>query len=72
MKLNWSTMHGGGRPNALPQENGTLLKFWLEPTISLVNYTGFSKIQLNAIQKMVEKYPHSLAVVLLKELLAGK
>ncbi len=35
-------------------------KFWLEPTISLVNYTGFSKIQLNSLQKMVEKHKNEI------------
>ena len=35
-------------------------KFWLEPTISLVNYTGFSKKQLNLLQKMVEKHKHEI------------
>lgn len=30
-------------------------KFWLEPTIALVNYTGFSKRQLNSLQKIVER-----------------
>ena len=28
-------------------------KFWLEPTIALVNYTGFSKKQLNLIGTQV-------------------
>jgi len=30
-------------------------KFWLEPTIALANYTGFSKRQLNSLQKIVER-----------------
>jgi len=30
-------------------------KFWLEPTISLVNYSGFSKKQLIYLQKTVER-----------------
>jgi len=30
-------------------------KFLLEPTISLVNYSGFSKQQLNFLQKTVER-----------------
>lgn len=30
-------------------------KFWLEPTIALVNYYGLSKTQLNFLQKIVEK-----------------
>jgi hypothetical protein len=35
-------------------------KFWLEPTISLVNYTGFSKKQLNLLQKSVEKHKNEI------------
>jgi len=35
-------------------------KFWLEPTISLVNSTGFSKKQLNLLQKMVEKHKNEI------------
>ncbi len=30
-------------------------KFWLEPIISLASYAGFSKKQLNFLQKTVEK-----------------
>lgn len=30
-------------------------KFWLEPTIVLVNYSGFSTKQLNSLQKIVER-----------------
>lgn len=30
-------------------------KFWLEPTIALANYTGFSKRELNSLQKIVER-----------------
>jgi len=30
-------------------------KFWLEPTVALANYTGFSKSQLLSLQKIVEK-----------------
>ncbi|HBU07897.1 MAG: hypothetical protein A2Y42_04325 [Omnitrophica WOR_2 bacterium GWB2_45_9] len=30
-------------------------KFWLEPTIALVNYSGFSSKQLNSLQKIVER-----------------
>ena len=30
-------------------------KFWLEPTVSLVNYSGFSKKRLNSLQKTVER-----------------
>jgi predicted HicB family RNase H-like nuclease len=29
-------------------------KYWLEPIISLADYTGFSKKQLNFLQKTVE------------------
>jgi len=30
-------------------------KFWLEPTVSLVNYSRFSERQLNFLQKTVER-----------------
>lgn len=29
-------------------------KFWLEPIVSLVNYSGFSQKQLGYLQKVVE------------------
>ncbi|MBN1972509.1 MAG: DUF4160 domain-containing protein [Sedimentisphaerales bacterium] len=29
-------------------------KFWLEPIVSLVNYSGFSQKQLGCLQKVVE------------------
>jgi hypothetical protein len=31
-------------------------KFWLEPIIALVNYSGFSKEQLNFLQKTIERH----------------
>ncbi|MFH0772618.1 MAG: DUF4160 domain-containing protein [Candidatus Omnitrophota bacterium] len=31
-------------------------KFWLEPTISLVEYSGFSPCQLNSLQKIIERH----------------
>ena len=31
-------------------------KFWIEPIIALVNYTGFTKEQLNLLQKIVERH----------------
>ena len=30
-------------------------KFWLEPIIALAHYSGFSKEQLNFLQKTIEK-----------------
>lgn len=30
-------------------------KYWLEPTVSLKDYTGLSKVDLNRIQKIVEE-----------------
>ena len=30
-------------------------KFWLEPLVSLVNYSGLSDKQLNYLQKTIEK-----------------
>lgn len=30
-------------------------KFWLEPTVSLAEYKGLSKKELNKLQKLVEK-----------------
>ncbi len=31
-------------------------KFWIEPTISLSAYTGFSEAQLNRLQRMIEEH----------------
>ena len=31
-------------------------KFWVEPIVSLVTYTGLSKPQLNRLQKLVEEH----------------
>jgi len=31
-------------------------KFWLEPIVALCAYSGFSKTQLNKLQKMVEEH----------------
>ena len=30
-------------------------KFWIEPIISLENYSGFSTKQLNGLQKIIER-----------------
>lgn len=30
-------------------------KFWIEPIISLKNYSGFSTKQLNVLQKIIER-----------------
>ncbi len=35
-------------------------KFWLEPIISLENYSGFSKSQLNFLQKTVERHKNEI------------
>lgn len=35
-------------------------KFWLEPTISLANYIGFSKKQLNFLQKTVAGHKNEI------------
>lgn len=35
-------------------------KFWLEPTISLANYSGFSVKQLNSLQKTVERHKNEI------------
>lgn len=35
-------------------------KFWLEPTIALVNYSGFSKTQLNSLQKIIERHKNEI------------
>lgn len=35
-------------------------KFWLEPTVSLVNYSGFSEKQLNFLQKTVERHKNEI------------
>lgn len=35
-------------------------KFWLEPTISLVDYSGFSEKQLNYLQKIIIKHKNEI------------
>jgi hypothetical protein len=35
-------------------------KFWIEPIVSLANYTGFSKRQLAQLQKLVEKHRNEI------------
>ncbi|MFH1995579.1 MAG: DUF4160 domain-containing protein [Candidatus Omnitrophota bacterium] len=35
-------------------------KFWLEPLISLANYSGFSKKKLNFLQKTVERHKNEI------------
>lgn len=36
-------------------------KFWIAPIISLANYYGLNKHQLNEIQKLVEKYKDDIS-----------
>ena len=36
--------------------DGHEAKFWLEPKVELAKNSGFSKHELNEIQKLVEKY----------------
>ena len=47
------------------------VKFWIEPTISLANYTGLSKKQLNFLQKIVEKHKNEIAKEWKKHFQAG-
>jgi hypothetical protein len=35
-------------------------KFWLEPIVALCTYSGFSKTQLNKLQKLVEKHKNEI------------
>ena len=35
-------------------------KFWVEPIVSLANYTGFSKRQLGRLQKLVEEHRNEI------------
>ena len=35
-------------------------KFWLEPIISLANYSGLSKKELNFLQKTVERHKNEI------------
>ena len=35
-------------------------KFWVEPTIALVNYSGFSKLQVKQLQKIVERHKNEI------------
>ena len=35
-------------------------KFWLEPLISLANYSGFSNKQLSFLQKTVERHKNEI------------
>ena len=35
-------------------------KFWLEPIISLANYSGLSKRQLNFLQKTIERHENEI------------
>jgi len=35
-------------------------KFWVEPIVSLVDYSGFSKRQLNFLQKIVEQHKNEI------------
>ncbi len=36
-------------------------KFWIEPTVSLAAYTGFSKRQIIRLQKLVEEHKSEIA-----------
>jgi hypothetical protein len=36
-------------------------KFWMEPIISLANYTGFDKRQLGRLQKLIEEHRSEIA-----------
>jgi hypothetical protein len=36
-------------------------KFWMEPIISLANYTGFDKRQLGRLQKLIEEHRREIA-----------
>jgi len=35
-------------------------KFWIEPIVALVTYTGFSKRQLRGLQKIVEEHKNEI------------
>ncbi len=35
-------------------------KFWLEPIISLANYSGLSKKELNFLQKIIERHKNEI------------
>ena len=35
-------------------------KFWLEPIISLANYSGYTKRKLNTIQKIIERHENEI------------
>lgn len=35
-------------------------KFWIEPIVSLVTYTGFSERQLTRLQKLVEEHRNEI------------
>ena len=46
-------------------------KFWIEPIVALSNYTGFSKSQLNLLQKTVEGHKYEIITKWQKHLKAG-
>ena len=46
-------------------------KFWLEPIISLANYSGFSKKELNFLQKTIERHQNEIIRKWKKHLKAG-
>ncbi len=46
-------------------------KFWIEPTISLADYFGFSKQQLNFLQKIVERRKNEIIKEWKKHLKTG-
>lgn len=35
-------------------------KFWIEPTVSLADYSAFSKKQLNSLQKIVDEHKYEI------------
>lgn len=36
-------------------------KFWIEPTVALADYVGFSKKQLSELQMLVEEHKNEIA-----------
>ena len=46
-------------------------KFWLEPIISLANYSGFSEKQLNFLQKTVARHKDEIIKKWKEHLKAG-
>ena len=46
-------------------------KFWIEPIISLANYSGFSTKQLNFLQKTIERRKNEIIKKWKKHLKSG-